>query len=64
MEDFCFGCPDGTGSTISLDIYWEEMAVTLLAQLLFLLVLVILKSGLRSILSCFLLKTDEENFEN
>lgn len=63
MGDVCFGCPDGTGSTVSLDIHWEEMAVTLLAQLLFLLVLV-LKSGLRSILSCFLLKTDEENFEN
>lgn len=61
MEDFCFR---GIGSTVSLDIYWEEMAVTLLAQLLFLLFLVISESGLKSILSRFLLKIDEEKFEN
>lgn len=64
MEDFCFGGPGGIGSTVSLDIYWEEMAVTLLAQLLFLLFLVISESELKSILSHFLLKIDEEKFEN
>lgn len=37
MEDFCFGCPDGVGVTVSLDINWEEVAETLLAQPLCLL---------------------------
>lgn len=64
MEDFGFGCPDGIGLTVSLDIYWEEMAVTLLAQLMFLLFLSSRSQYSKVSFLAFLLKTDEEKFEN
>lgn len=49
---------------MSLGVHREEMTRTFLAQPLFLLLLVTLKSGPKSTLSLFLLKIDEEKFGN